>query len=266
MAATLPNSDVDFERRFSGVRRLYGEAGFTRLQHAHVMVVGVGGVGAWAVEALARNALGRLTLVDLDNIAESNINRQIHALTPTLGQAKVTAMRARIQAIHPDCQVTEIEDFLTADNVAQLLATRPAVVVDAMDDTAAKIALAAYCRQQAVPLVMVGSAGGKLDAARLQYADLAKVHGDRLLAKVRNQLRRDHGFPKATAAGRSAQFGITAVFSDEPVAKPAEACDTDMGLRGLHCAGYGSSVCVTASAGFIAAQLAMQHVLAMEPV
>lgn len=255
---------VELQRRFSGVRRLYGEAGLQRLQAAHVLVIGIGGVGAWTVEALARNALGKLTLVDLDHLAESNMNRQIHALESTLGKAKVAAMRERIAEINPVCRVTEIEDFVTADNIAQLLAEPVDVVVDCMDDTKAKIALAAYCKQQDVRLVMVGSAGGKLDATRMQLADLAHVQGDRMLAKVRNQLRRDHGFPKAANASgtkKSAKFGITAVFSDEPVEKPAEACDTGAAITGLHCAGYGSSVCVTATAGFVAAQAALDCLL-----
>ncbi|HEY0906075.1 MAG TPA: tRNA threonylcarbamoyladenosine dehydratase [Methylophilus sp.] len=256
---TAPPADI--ERRFSGVRRLYGASGLQHLQAAHVLVIGIGGVGSWAVEALARNAIGQLTLVDLDNIAESNMNRQIHALEETLGMAKVSAMQARIAAIHPQCQVVEIEDFVTPDNLATLLATRPDVVVDCMDDTKAKIALAAYCKQHALPLVMVGSAGGKLDATRIRLADLAHVQGDRMLAKVRNQLRRDHGFPKASDTKKSAKFGITAVYSDEPVEKPADACDTG-GLTGLHCAGYGSSICVTATAGFVAAQQALQWLLA----
>ena len=256
---TAPPADI--ERRFSGVRRLYGASGLQHLQAAHVLVIGIGGVGSWAVEALARNAIGQLTLVDLDNIAESNMNRQIHALEETLGMAKVSAMQARIAAIHPQCQVVEIEDFVTPDNLATLLATRPDVVVDCMDDTKAKIALAAYCKQHALPLVMVGSAGGKLDATRIRLADLAHVQGDRMLAKVRNQLRRDHGFPKASDTKKSAKFGITAVYSDEPVEKPADACDTS-GLTGLHCAGYGSSICVTATAGFVAAQQALQWLLA----
>lgn len=254
--------EMDVARRFSGVRRLYGEQGLQRLQAAHVLVIGIGGVGSWAVEALARNAIGRLTLVDLDNIAESNMNRQIHALEDTLGKAKVTAMRERIAAINPRCQVVEIEDFVTPDNLVQVLQGQPDMVVDCMDDTKAKIALAAWCKQQGLPLVMVGSAGGKLDATRLQLADLAHVQGDRMLAKVRNQLRRDHGFPKASDSKKSARFGISCVFSDEPVEKPQEACDTGAGLTGLHCAGYGSSICVTASAGFIAAQQAIDSLLA----
>lgn len=253
---------VDHERRFSGVRRLYGEQGLARLQKAHVLVIGIGGVGSWAVEALARNAVGKLTLVDLDNIAESNLNRQIHALEDTLGKAKVTAMRERIAAINPQCEVLEVEDFVTPENLPQVLAGSPDIVVDCMDDTKAKIALAAYCKQHALPLVMVGSAGGKLDATRLRLADLAHVQGDRMLAKVRNQLRRDHGFPKASDHKKSAKFGLMAVYSDEPVERPEEACDTSQaGLTGLNCAGYGSSICVTASAGFIAAQHAIQQLL-----
>lgn len=251
-------------RRFSGVRRLYGAQGLASLQKAHVLVIGIGGVGSWTVEALARNAVGKLTLVDLDNIAESNINRQIHALDATLGKAKVTAMRERIAAINPLCEVIEIEDFVTPENLPQTLACLPDVVVDCMDDTKAKIALAAYCKQHKLPLVMVGSAGGKFDATRLRLADLAQVQGDRMLAKVRNQLRRDHGFPKASDHKKSAKFGIMAVYSDEPVERPEEACDTNAtaGLTGINCAGYGSSICVTASAGFIAAQQAIRQLLA----
>lgn len=256
------DDSVDAQRRFSGVRRLYGDMGFMRLQQAHVLVIGIGGVGSWTVEALARNAIGKLTLIDLDNIAESNINRQIHALDTTLGKAKVTAMRERIAKIHPQCEVIEIEDFVTAENLTQMLAGQPDVVVDCMDDTKAKTALAAYCMAQQRALIMVGSAGGKLDATRLRLADLAHVQGDRMLAKVRNQLRRDHGFAKASDHHKAAKFGIAAVYSDEPVARPEAACETPQtGLTGLHCAGYGSSVSVTASAGFIAAQQAIRQLI-----
>lgn len=255
--------EVDIQRRFSGVRRLYGADGLSRLQAAHVLVIGIGGVGSWAVEALARNAVGKLTLVDLDNVAESNINRQIHALDGNFGKAKVTAMRERIMEINPLCAVTEIEDFVTPDNLQQVLACQPDMVVDCMDDTKAKTALAAYCKQRGVALVMAGSAGGKLDATRLRLADLAHVQGDRMLAKVRNQLRRDHGFAKASDLKKSAKFGIAAVYSDEPVERPAESCDAPQsGLTGLHCAGYGSSICVTATAGFIAAQHTIQRLVA----
>lgn len=261
MSSGNTSTAVDNARRFSGVRRLYGEQGLQQLQAAHVLVIGLGGVGSWTVEALARNAVGKLTLVDLDNISESNINRQIHALDESVGKAKVTAMRERIAQINPVCDVVEIEDFISAENMVSILAVRPDVVVDCMDDTKAKIALVAYCQQQHLPLIVVGSAGGKLDATRIRLTDLAHVHGDRMLAKVRNQLRRDHGFPKASDNKKSVKFGITAVYSDEPVEKPAEACDTQAGLTGLHCAGYGSSICVTASFGFVAAQQALQRLV-----
>lgn len=257
----------DFARRFGGVRRLYGEVGLHKLTAAHVVVIGIGGVGSWTAEALARNAIGQLTLIDLDNIAESNVNRQIHALDGAFGLAKVSAMQARIAQINPSCQVHEIEDFITPDNVAQLLDIKADVIVDCMDDAKAKIALAHYCQQTNTPLIMVGSAGGKLDPTKIEVTDLAHVAGDRLLAKVRNQLRRDHGFPKANHNKKSAKFNIAAVYSDEPVLRPVmnedAACDLpdNSAITGLNCAGYGSSVCVTAPFGFTAAQCALNLLL-----
>lgn len=255
----------DYERRFGGVRRLYGESGLAKLQAAHVCVVGIGGVGSWAVEALARNAVGSLTLIDLDNIAESNVNRQLHAVDGAFGLPKITAMQQRVHAINPACVVHTVEDFITPENVATLLNTSMDVIVDCIDDAKAKVALAAFCTQQQQTLVMVGSAGGRLDPTRIQVTDLAHVSGDRLLAKVRNQLRRDFNFPKASNTKKSSKFGITAVFSDEPALKPAqsadEMCEVNTGITGLNCAGYGSSVCVTAPFGFAAAQLALNHLL-----
>lgn len=259
----------DYERRFGGVRRLYGASGLNKLQAAHVCVIGIGGVGSWAVEALARNAIGTLTLIDLDNIAESNVNRQLHALDTAFGLAKVSAMQTRIQLINPACVVHQIEDFITPENIAALLSQRVDMVVDCIDDAKAKVALAAFCKQQQQPLIMVGSAGGRLDPTRTQVDDLAYVTGDRLLAKVRNQLRRDFGFPKASNTKKSAKFGIAAVFSDEPALKPAQAEGTECAVNlpsttsitGLNCAGYGSSVCVTAPFGFAAAQLALNHIV-----
>lgn len=249
--------EVDLERRFSGVRRLYGEDGLARLQAAHVYVIGLGGVGSWAAEALARNAVGNLTLVDLDNIAESNVNRQLHALGDAFGQAKVAAMAERIRLINPYCRVRAIEDFVTPDNVGQMLEDGSDAVLDAIDDARAKIALAVHCRERKMPLVMAGGAGGRLDPTRLHRGDLAHAAGDRLLAKVRNALRRDHGFPRCSvhAAKKPPRLGITCVYSDEPVRKPAQAgCEFEpSALSGLHCAGYGSSVCVTAAFGMAAA-------------
>jgi len=261
------STQTDVNRRFSGVRRLYAEQGLEKFQGSHVVVVGIGGVGSWAAEALARNAVGQITLIDLDNIAESNVNRQIHALEGNFGKAKVTAMHERLMMINPTGMVREIEDFITADNVASLLNDDYDVVIDCTDDTKAKIALANYCRLKKLPLIMSGSAGGRLDATRIQVADLAMVKGDRLLAKVRNQLRRDYGFPKAQTPNskqskKSVKFDVQCVYSDEPTIKPDAVCDTETNsVTGLNCAGYGSSVSITATFGFIAAQLAVNQLL-----
>ena len=192
-------------RRFGGVSRLYGAAGLAKLQAAHAVVVGIGGVGSWAAEALARNAVGSITLVDLDNITESNVNRQIHALDNNFGKPKVSAMAERIHAINPACMVREIEDFVTLENVANLFDFNINVVLDCTDDVQAKIALAINSKAMQIPLIMSGSAGGRLDPTRIKVADMAYVQGDKLLAKVRNQLRRDHAFPSASQTKKSAK-------------------------------------------------------------
>jgi len=273
--------DIDFERRFGGIARLYGAAGLARFRRAHVCVVGVGGVGSWIVEALARSAVGKITMIDLDNLAESNINRQIHALTETLGKAKVTALHERILQINPSCEVTEVEDFLTADNVAEMIGTdRFDYVVDAIDDVRAKVALIAYCREQKVPLLTSGGAGGQIDPTKIEIRDLCRTEQEPLLAKVRKRLRAWHGFPRGTKT----KFGIDAVFSTEPLRFPeGEACaiDTedatdglagvnadgyrqDTGVTGLNCAGFGSAMVVTASFGLIAAGFVLRK-LAEKP-
>ena len=266
----LPETaEVDIQRRFGGVRRLYGEQALAKFQAAHVCVIGIGGIGSWAAEALARNAIGHITLIDLDNIAESNVNRQLHAVEGEFGKAKVTAMAQRIRAINPLCVVHEIEDFITVENVETMLSAAPCsagasparfdAILDAIDDAKAKVAIAAYCRQHHLPLVMTGGAGGRLDPTHIKTDDLAKVAGDRLLAKVRNTLRREHGFPKAPVSAKKSptKFGIACVYSDEPVQKPDAACEADNAITGLNCAGYGSSVCVTAPFGMAAAALVL---------
>lgn len=247
---------ADFERRFGGVRRLYGEAALQRFQAAHICVVGVGGVGSWAVEALARNAVGRLTLVDLDNIADSNFNRQLHALEGEVGKAKIAAMAERIQRINPDCQVLQIEEFITPENVQELLGNMQYDgIIDAIDDAKAKAALAAWCHSKKLPFVMAGGAGGRFDATSMKTADLSRASGDRLLSKVRNLLRREYGFPK----GEKTKFGISCVYSDESITRPDRCEDEEGTLNGLSCAGYGSSVCVTAPFGFAAAGLLLDR-------
>lgn len=245
--------EQELSRRFAGVGRLYGEEAARRFAAANVCVVGIGGVGSWAAEALARSGLGRLTLIDLDMVAESNANRQIHALDPVWGQAKVEAMRARILAINPACAVRVVEDFVTAGNLAELLAGHD-LVIDAIDQVKVKVAMAAWCSQQGLPLVMAGGAGGKQDPTLIRSEDLARTEQDPLLAKVRAQLRKAHGFPRDPKR----KFGITAIYSSEPLQRPV-LCEAGEAPQGLSCAGYGSGVCVTAPFGFFAAAAALRY-------
>ena len=236
------------DRRFGGLDRLYGVSGAARIRAAHVVVVGVGGVGSWAVEALARSGVGRLTLIDLDNIAESNINRQIHALDDTLGMAKVEAMRQRIAHINPDCVVTCIEDFVEPSNWPGILnGAEVDAVIDACDQVKAKTAMAAWALKQRVLFITVGAAGGKRLAHKVDIDDLANTSHDPLLAKLRYNLRREHG-----AARDGKKMGISCVFSREAVAPPDASCDVQ-GDGSLNCSGYGSVVSVTATFGQCAA-------------
>lgn len=241
----------DDRRRFGGVARLYGDAALEALGRAHVCVVGVGGVGSWAAEALARSGVGRITLVDADHVAESNVNRQVHALESTLGAAKVEVMRGRIADIAPGCVVRVVDDFVDAGNVADLVPAA-ASIVDAIDAPRAKAALVACAVHRRQPIVVCGAAGGRSDPLRLRRDDLARTTGDALLAAVRARLRREHGFPRAGAGA----FGVTALFSDERV-EP----ETPNGGAPLACAGYGSVVSVTGAMGFAAASLALSAIL-----
>jgi tRNA threonylcarbamoyladenosine dehydratase len=258
---------ADRARRFGGVGRLYGARALAAFERAHVAVIGIGGVGSWVAEALARSAIGTLTLVDLDNVAESNTNRQIHALDGNFGKPKVEAMAERIRLIDRACDVRLVEDFAEPGNFEALFGGRLDYIVDAIDSVRTKTALIAWCAARGQPLVTVGGAGGQLDPTRIRIDDLASTIQDPLLSKVRAQLRKHHGFPR----GPKAKFKVSAVYSDEPLIYPeAAVCDMDdvaqhleaspghAGPIGLNCAGFGSSVCVTASFGFAAAA----HVLA----
>lgn len=257
-------SAPDPARRFVGVARLYGAAALDRHARSHAVVVGIGGVGSWAAEALARSGVGRLTLVDLDHVAESNLNRQIHALGQTIGQAKVLAMAARIADINPRCRVDPVEEFVAPDNLDALLPPAD-VVVDCIDQVNAKAALVAWCRRTRVPVVTCGAAGGRIDPTRIRRDDLARAAGDPLLAKLRYRLRRSFGFARDDARGRKPRFDVTAVFSDEPVQPPRADCDAAAATHGLACSGYGSSVTVTAPLGFAAAAAALALLAAGDP-
>ena len=255
--------EMDFERRFGGIARLYGGTALARLAAAHVCVIGIGGVGSWAAEALARSAVGSITLIDLDHVAESNTNRQIHALDGEFGKAKVQAMAQRIRAINPGCVVTGIEEFVSAENVASLLPPCDAVL-DAIDNVRAKAALIAHCRTAGISIVTTGSAGGRCDPTRIQVADLARTVHDPLASSLRARLRKEYAFTRDPKK----EFGVECVFSVEPIIRPESAgpaCDFDEepgakpGLQGLSCAGYGSAVTVTASFGMAAAACVLEQ-------
>jgi tRNA A37 threonylcarbamoyladenosine dehydratase len=252
----MAGADDARARRFGGVARAYGAEAAARIAAAHAVVVGIGGVGSWAAEALARCGVGRLTLVDLDHVAESNVNRQVHALGSTLGASKVEVMAARIADISPGTVVERVDDFLTVDNVASLVPASADVVIDAIDAPRAKAAMIAYCVARAVPVAVCGAAGGRLDPLALRRSDLADAHGDALLASVRARLRRDHAFPRE----RGVRFGVEAIWSPASSAGARPESPGEAGMP-LACAGYGSVVMVTAAMGFAAAALAVQAVL-----
>ena len=252
--------DADLERRFGGLRRLYGDAGYARIRAARVAIVGVGGVGSWAAEALARSGVAALTLIDLDHVAESNINRQVQAVGATLGQAKVQALRERIQDIHPGCEVTGVEEFVDESNWPMLLPRPVDAVIDACDQVRAKVAIAAWALQTHSMLVIAGAAGGKRRPHAVEVEDLGLVTHDPLLASLRQRLRKQHG------AARSGKIGVHCVFSREAVAPPDASCSVDgeIGDGSLNCHGYGSSVGVTATFGMVAASLALESAAAQK--
>ena len=254
----------DFDFRFGGIARLYGTAALSRFRAAHVMVVGIGGVGSWVVEALARSGIGRLTLVDLDEVCVSNINRQLHALDYTVGRSKVEVMVERVRAISPEARVEGHVEFFTADTASRLLGletdsiseNRPDFVVDAIDAMSNKVRLIALCQGAGIPLVVCGGAGGRRDPTAVRVADLATVTHDRLLSEVRKRLRREHGFSRT-----SKKLRIECVHSAEAPVFPdrdgqvcsTRASDNELPLR-LNCeSGFGSATQVTGTFGFAAA-------------
>ena len=264
-AAELP--DADLERRFGGLRRLHGDAVYSRIRAARIAVVGLGGVGSWAAEALARSGVARLVLIDLDHVSESNINRQVQALSSTVGMAKAAALQQRLADIHPGCELLTVEDFVNADNWPALLPAAVDVTIDACDQSSAKTALAAWALASGAPLICVGAAGGKRLVQRIAVEDLADATHDPLLAGLRQRLR------QRGLAARSGAIGLRCVFSRESVVTPAaeraaaagrdEAQVADHGASTpahdgtLNCHGYGSSVMVTASFGMAAAAEAL---------
>lgn len=254
------------QRRFAGLNRLYGEQSTDTLARAHVCVVGVGGVGSWAVEALARCGVGILTLIDADHVVESNVNRQVQALTDTLGKAKTTALRERITQINPSCIVHEVDDFIGEDTLELIPATAD-VVLDCADQVRAKLAMIVFCKRRGQKLLTCGAAGGKVDATRIVQTDIAFAVQDPILAKIRQKLRHAYKLnaSQASKTKKIQKMHVPVLYSNEAMRYPK--VDTDVcnnlqpSVQGLNCAGFGSSVMVTASFGMAAAQWALSCVL-----
>jgi tRNA A37 threonylcarbamoyladenosine dehydratase len=243
------------ERRFGGIVRLYGEEVALRFASSHVVVVGVGGVGSWAVEALARSGIGRLTLIDMDHVAESNINRQLAALESTLGRSKIETLRERVRDIDPACEVSCTDDFVTPENLDSLLPDAD-WIMDCIDSARVKSALIAHCRRRSQAVITAGAAGGQKDPTRIRVTDLRRTEHDALLARTRRQLRQHYGFP----SNPKRSMGVPAVWSNEPVHRPV-ACETASD-GSLNCAGYGSCMPVTAGMGLAAAAHVLQRLAA----
>ncbi len=255
----------EIENRFGGSRRLYGVDAVELYQRSHVCVVGIGGVGSWVAEALARTAIGRISLIDLDDICVTNTNRQIHALDGNIGRSKVEVMAERIKAINPQVRVFEIEEFVTTDNIPELITAQFDYVVDAIDSLREKAALIAHCKRRKIPLVTVGGAGGQVDPTRIDVADLSRTSQDPLAAKVRAYLRRHYGF------STSRKFGVECVYSTEQLVYPqpdgtvCQQKSLSEGNTRLDCdGGMGASVCVTASFGFVAASRVLRKLVERE--
>lgn len=257
---TMINDD---SRRFTGIQRLYGKQAYQKFNSSHICIIGIGGVGSWVAESLARSGIGKLTLIDLDHIAESNINRQIHALSSTLGQSKITAMQERILQINPECDVIMIDDHLTIDNIPSLIDRRYSYIIDCIDQFRIKAALIHFCRSNKLHLLTIGGAGGRIDPSQIKIADLTRSEGDALLAKTRKQLRTHHSFPRNIKR----RFDIPCIFSTEQLRYPTDDDEISTNksnctnLSGLNCAnGFGSLSAVTATFGMQAAAYTLNKI------
>lgn len=253
----------DYSTRFSAIGRLYGVDGLARIRKARVCVIGLGGVGSWAVEALARSGVGALTLVDMDEVCLSNVNRQIHATTETVGRAKAALLAERVGQIAPECRVSVEEVFFTESTMDRLLAPEYDYMIDAIDATKHKCLLIAEARKRGLKLITCGGAGGSIDPSRIKIQDLARTINDPLLLQVRKKLRREYGFPK-----RSRQkFKIDCVYSDElprfPQSDGSVACEREPGADyRLNCdVGFGSATYVTGTVGFFLAAEVVRRIV-----
>jgi tRNA threonylcarbamoyladenosine dehydratase len=250
----------DAERRFGSVNRAYGVSVTDALSRSHVVVVGIGGVGSWTVEALARSSIGILTLIDLDHIAESNINRQAHALQSTIGQAKVVAMAQRIHQINRAAEVHCVEEFIDPTNVSALIPAQADLVIDCTDQMSAKVAMVLLMRMRAQAHLVCGAAGGKTNGLTLKLGDLRDSSHDALLSRLRATLRKQHGFAPAEPK-RARPLGVPVLWLDQPAHRPSSQTPGNTPFVPLACAGYGSLVTVTAAMGFAAAGYAIDRLV-----
>ena len=255
---------AEYEQRFGGIARLYGAHGLHQFTSAQICVVGIGGVGSWAAEALARSGIGHITLIDMDDICITNTNRQIHALSHTVGELKVEVMAERIRAINPECQVSVVDDFVTAENLAEHIDERFDYVIDAIDSIKAKVALIAYCKRRKIPIIVAGGAGGQLDPTQIKVGDLARTVMDPLAARVRSDLRRLHGFTREP----NRKFGVECVYSTEQLRYPdggGGVCQSKAQSDGnmkMDCAsGFGATTVVTATFGLVAVSRVLQKLV-----
>lgn len=247
----------NYEQRFGGIGRLYTPEGLARLRQTHICVIGIGGVGSWVVEALARSGIGKITMIDMDDICVTNINRQIHAMTGNIGQLKTEVMRDRVALINPECDVQIIDDFLTQENLAEYLSGGYDYVIDAIDNVKIKAALIAYCKRHKIPVITIGGAGGQTDPTQIQIADLTKTIQDPLMSKVRSTLRKDYHFSQ----NPKRKFGVDCVFSTQPLIFPkmSEGCAVS---ATMNCAnGFGAATMVTATFGFFAVSRVIEKLL-----
>ena len=251
-------SRVDnYEQRFGGIGRLYTPEGLSKLRQAHVCVIGIGGVGSWAVEALARTGIGKITMIDMDDICVTNINRQIHAMTGTVAQLKTESMKERVERINPECVIEIIDDFISPENIPEYLNRGYDYVIDAIDSVKTKAALIAYCKRNKIKLITTGGAGGQTDPSQIQIADLSKTIQDPLASKVRSLLRKEYNFSQ----NPKCKFGVDCVFSTQPLIFPkmGESCEIS---ATMNCAnGFGAVTMVTATFGFFAVSRVVDKLL-----
>jgi tRNA A37 threonylcarbamoyladenosine dehydratase len=251
----------DYFARFGGIGRLFGRKGQEKIKTAQILIIGIGGVGSWVAEALARTGIGHLTLVDLDDVCVTNINRQVHAVSTTVGQFKVDVMKKRIEDIHPSCKVETKQCFFNPKNLTDIFDRQYDFVVDACDDFTNKCHLIDHCRKNNLPLVVMGGAGGKIDPQQIKVTDMAISSNDRLLARLRKKLRQDFSFPSETEG----DFGVWAVWSHERAVYPTpDGCLTykPPGMaKNMDCEeGFGSASFVTGAFAFAATSLVLRQI------